>query len=118
MIDDATAFCPPSSVLCRPLQQILLRYGGSEPVIVFDEFVDEFMQPVLENLLDPTVLQSPADGPRLALRRSLAAVGFGDAIEVLHQVLIAACERPRHFVPQYEQIGHKPRLDVLAIDPV
>jgi len=41
----------------------------------------------------------------LALRRPLAAIGGGDAIEILHQIFVAGGERTRHLVPQHQQIG-------------
>ena len=64
------------------------------------------------------VLQPRADAAGLALRRPLPAVGAGDAVEILHQVLVAARERPRHLLVQDQQVGDQPRLEALAIDPV
>src|SRR5262249_51851058 len=55
---------------------------------------------------------------RTALGRPLAAISAGDVVEVDHQVLVAAGERARHLIAQYEQVGDQPRLHALAIDPV
>src|SRR3984957_2059238 len=78
------------------LHQILLRYRGAELIIVLDEVVDEFMQPGLEYLLDAAVLQPGADGPRLPLRMALAPIGIRDAVEILHEIFVAARQRSRH----------------------
>ena len=107
-----------SSASVLSLHQILLRDGRSEPVVVLDEIVDELVQSGLEDFLDATVLQPSPDRTRLALRVALAAIGAGDAVEILHKVLVAARKRARHFVLEHEQIGDQPGLDVLAIDPV
>ena len=67
-------------------QQVLLRNRGAKAVIVLDEVVDEFVQPALKNPLDLAVFQPRPDGAGVPLRRSLTAIGVGDAIEILHQV--------------------------------
>src|SRR5438046_1457606 len=80
----------------------------AEPAVVVDEVADEFMQAGLENFFHPAVLQARADGARLALGRTLAAVGARDQVEVLHQVAVAACERTRHVVLEHEEVGDQP----------
>src|SRR5262249_3440246 len=86
--------CPPSSAS----HQIFLRDRGTEAIVVVDEMADELVQAALKDFLDAEVFEARADGARQPLRRSLAAVGGGDPVEVLHQVLIAAGERARHLV--------------------
>src|ERR1700680_4518701 len=81
-----------SSVVRRPLKQILLGHGAAEAIIVLDEIVDEFVQPALENILDLAVFQPGSHGAGVALRRALQAVGLADAIEILHQILVAVCQ--------------------------
>src|SRR5262245_13767634 len=85
---------PPS--LC--LHQVLLGDGGAEAVVVVDEFADEFVHSLLENLVHAAVLKSGAHRARMALGRPLAAVGAGDVVEVDDEVLVTARERSRHFI--------------------
>src|SRR3954452_12471523 len=70
--------------------QELLGDGAAEAVVIVDEFVDEFVQALLEDLLHAAVLQPGADGAGLALRRPLPAISAGDPVEILHQVVVAA----------------------------
>ena len=91
---------------------------AAETVVVVDEGADELVQAGLENLVHAAVLQPGADAAGLALRRALPAVVAGDAVEVLHQILVAACERARHLLVEDEQVGDQPGLEALAIDPV
>src|SRR5262245_5852743 len=108
---------PPRAV--RPaLHQILLGDGGAETVVVLDEFADELVHSLLENLLHAAVLEPGAHGAGLALGRTLAAIGAGDVVEIEHEVLVAARERARHLIAQDEEIGDQPGLDALAVDPV
>src|SRR5262249_16587683 len=86
---------PPS--LC--LYQILLGDGGAKAVVVVDEFADEFVHSLLENLVHAAVLESSAHRARMALGQPLAAIGAGDVVEVDDEVLVAARERSRHFIP-------------------
>ena len=110
---------PPCFLISDPaLHQILLRDRGTELIVVLDEVVDELVQSGLENLFDTAVLQAGAHGARLTLGVALAAIGIGDAIEILHEILVTARQRARHLVLEHEQVGDEPRLDVLAIDPV
>src|SRR3954451_4042818 len=70
--------------------QELFGDGAAEAVVVVDEFVDELVQALLEDLLHAAVLQPGADGAGLALRRPLPPIGAGDPVEILHQVVVAA----------------------------
>src|SRR5262249_6799704 len=108
----------PSSSPSLYLYQILLGDGGAEAVIIVDEFADEFVHSLLENLVHAAVLQSGAHRARMALGRPLAAVGAGDVVEVDDEILVAARERSRHFIAQDQQVGDQPRLHALTIDPV
>src|SRR5262252_8809873 len=91
-----TACVRPSAVaaVLRPpapaLHQILLGDGGAEAVVVVDEFADEFVHSLLENLVHATVLELGAHRARMALGRPLAPVGAGDVVEVDDEVLVAA----------------------------
>src|SRR6516225_66316 len=76
---------PPSPCL----HQVLLGDGGAEAVVV-NEFADEFVHSLLENLVHAAVLESGAHRARMALGRPLAAVGAGDVVEVDDEVLVAA----------------------------
>ena len=62
MIDERKSDCP--AVICPSVLSCYSKYccadGGSEPVIVLDEFVDEFVQAALENLLDLGCFRSRA----------------------------------------------------------
>src|SRR5262249_6648534 len=77
---------PPSPCL----HQVLLGDGGAEAVVVVDEFADEFVHSLLENLVHAAVLESGAHRARMALGRPLTAVGAGDVIEVDDEVLVTA----------------------------
>src|SRR5215470_11637432 len=86
------------------LHQILGIYGGPEGTVVGNEFGDEFMQAGLEYLVHSAVLQPGADGARLTLRCSLAAIGGGDQVAEAHQVAVAACERARHLLVEDKEV--------------
>ena len=87
-------------------------------MIVGDELADELVQAALENLLHSAVLDPCADGAGLPLRRSLAAIGASDVIEVLHHITVAARERARHLVLEDEQVRDQPGLHALPINPM
>src|ERR1700761_5815010 len=75
--------------------QILLRDDFAQPGIVVDEFLDEFMHAVLEDIVHVRMLQPVADAAGVALGGTLAAIGDADLVEVAHEVAVAAGERTR-----------------------
>src|SRR4249919_1997685 len=93
--------------------QVLPADGRAEVIVVRYELFDEFMQAALENLLHPAVLQPRSDRPGLALGWALPAVGGGDGIAVADEIVITACERPRHLRIENEKVGDQPGLQPL-----
>src|SRR5215470_20416135 len=79
-------------------KQILLGNSAAEPVVGGIEFLDELVQPALEDLVHAAVLDLRAGGAGLALGWALTAIGTRDVVEVLHQVAITGRERAREFV--------------------
>src|SRR5690242_5569284 len=85
--------------------QILLADGRAEAVVVDHELADELVQAALEYIVHAAVLEPGADLASEPLRYALAAVGARDVVEILHQILVTACERARHLVVENEQVG-------------
>jgi hypothetical protein len=73
---------------CDDLHQILRSYSGAEPVVVFDEATEEFMQPALKDFFDPAVHQTRTHRAGLTLCRSLPTIGGRDVIEILHEIFV------------------------------
>src|SRR3954451_17503129 len=74
----------------RRSDQILLRDDFAQPGIVGDEFLNEFMHAMLENVVHIAVFQPVADAAGMPLGRALAAIGDPDLIEIAHEVAVAA----------------------------
>src|SRR5882762_10523004 len=72
------------------LDQILFCDDLAEPAVVRDEFLDEFMHAVLEDIIHIAVLKTVANAAGVALGCALAAIGDTDLIEIAHQVAVAA----------------------------
>jgi len=53
-----------------------------------NEFLDEFVHAVLEDIVHVAVLQAIADAAGMALRGALAAIGDADLAEIAHQVAV------------------------------
>src|ERR1700674_4610179 len=70
----------------------------SDPRIVRDEFLDEFVHAVLEDVVHMAVLEAIADAAGVALGGALAAIGDADLVEVAHQIAVAAGQRTRQRV--------------------
>src|SRR6266496_2463611 len=104
--------------LSSRLHQILLADCLAQAVVVVDELADEFVHSLLKNFLHAAVLESRPYCARLALGRSLAAIGARDVIQVDHEVLVATRQRTRHLIAQNQEVGDQPRLHALAIHPM
>src|SRR4029450_3559623 len=84
--------------------QILPGDDLAKPRIVGDEFLDEFVDAVLENVVHVAVFEAVTDATGMALRRSLAAIGDADLVEVAHQIAVTARERSRQRVVEDLQV--------------
>ena len=87
-------------------------------IVVLDESRDEFVQANLENLFCGRILQPCQDAVSVPLRRALTAVGFADAIQEMHYILVTGNERTRHFRFEDQEIRHEPGPYVLAVNPM
>src|SRR5438128_10683075 len=74
---------------CCCSNQILFGDNVAEPAVVEDEFLDEFMQAALEDMVHAAVLEPVAHAPGMALRGALPAVSHADLVEVAHQIAVA-----------------------------
>src|SRR5882757_3940374 len=88
--------------------QILLGDDFTEPCIVSDELLDEFMHAVLEDIVHMAVFKPVADAAGVALGGALAAIGDPDLIEIAHQVAVAACQRTRQRVVEDQKVSDQP----------
>src|SRR5882757_5370509 len=78
-----------------PSNQILPADDFTEPRVVRNEFLDEFMHTVLEDVVHVAVFEAVAYPAGVALRGALAAIGDADLVEVTHQIAVAARQRAR-----------------------
>src|SRR6185369_4632135 len=108
--------CGPSGM--TDLYQILPGDDLTEPRVIRNEFLDEFMDAVLEDIVHMAVFKPVADAAGVALGGALAAIGDADLVEIAHEVAVAARERPRQRVVQDQEVGDQPRFQRLAVDPV
>src|SRR5262245_44437385 len=69
--------------------QILLGYGTADPIVIGDEFLDEFVEPILEDIFHIGILQAASNSAREPLRRALTAIGCRDRVEIAHEILVA-----------------------------
>src|ERR1700710_2403064 len=95
---------------CSDSNQILLADDLAKPAVVGDEFLDELMHAVLEDIGHVAVLKTVANAAGMALRGALAAVGDADLIEVADQVAVTARQRARQRLVQYQEVGDQPRF--------
>src|SRR5690349_21352775 len=100
------------------LYQILPGDDLTEPRVVRNEFLDEFMDAVLEDIVHMAVFKPVADAAGVALGGALAAIGDADLVEIAHEVAVATRERPRQRVVEDQEVGDQPRFQGLAVDPV
>src|SRR5450631_4090959 len=75
--------------------QILLADDFTKPAVIRDEFLNEFMHAVLEDIIHVTVFQAVADAAGVALRGALAAIGDADLVEIAHQIAVTTGQRTR-----------------------
>ncbi len=78
-----------------PSNQILFGDDFAEPSVISDEFLDEFMHAVLEDVVHVAVLQPIADAAGVALGGALPAIGDADLVEIAHQIAVTARQRTR-----------------------
>src|SRR5687768_4818325 len=90
--------------------QILLRDDLTQPCVISNEFLDEFMDAMLEDIVHMAVFKPVADAAGVALRGALAAIGDADLVEVPHQIAVAACQRARQRIVEDQQISDQPGL--------
>src|SRR3981189_2828629 len=96
--------------LSPPSDQILLADDLAKPAVVGDEFLDELMHAVLEDIGHVAVLKTVANAAGMALRGALAAVGDADLVEVAHQVAVTARQRAWQRLVQYQEVSDQPRF--------
>src|SRR5215831_7788300 len=84
--------------------QELFGDQGAEAIVLGDEFADELVQAALKNAVHAAGLQSVANSARLALCRSLPAIGAGDGVEIAHDRFVTRGERARHLIAQDQQV--------------
>src|SRR6202171_148450 len=65
----------------NPSNQILFGDDFAKPAVIRNEFLDEFMDAVLEDIVHVAVLQAVADAAGVALRGALTAIGDPDLVE-------------------------------------
>src|SRR6266516_5149920 len=100
--------CPAMTMFAMPApkisNQILLGDDLTEAGVIRNEFLDEFMDAMLEDVVHMAVFKPVADAAGVALGGALAAVGDPDLVEVAHQVAVAARQRPRQRVVQDQKV--------------
>src|ERR1700704_6210175 len=82
----------------KSLNQIMPGDDPTEPRVIRNEFLDEFMDTVLEDIVHMAVFQPVADAAGVALGGALAAIGDADLVEVAHQIAVAARQGARQRV--------------------
>src|SRR5579862_4699503 len=97
-----TTFC---WAACGTSDQVLLGDDFAEPRIIRNELLDELVHAVLEDVVHVGVFEPVADTPGVALRRTLAAIGDADLVEIAHQIAVTARKRARQRVVEDEKIG-------------
>src|SRR5258706_16327225 len=70
--------------------QILFGDDFAKPAVIRNEFLDEFMDAVLEDIVHVAVLKAVADAASMTLRGALAAIGDADLVEIAHQIAVTA----------------------------
>src|SRR5216683_2994362 len=98
--------------------QILFCDDFTEPAVVRNEFLDEFMHAVLENIIHVAVIEAIADTAGVALGCALAAIGDADLVEIAHQIAVTAGQRTRQRVVENQKICDQPWLEGFPINPV
>src|SRR3954463_6609835 len=99
-----------SSPAMTASNQILLGDDLAKPCVIRNEFLDELMDAVLENIVHMAVFEPVADAAGVALGGALAAIGDPDLVEVPHQIAVTARQRTRQRVVEDQEIGDQPRL--------
>src|SRR6478736_6619219 len=93
----------------KALNQILPGDDLTQPRVIRNEFLDEFMDAMLEDVVHMAVFKPVADAAGVALGSALAAIGDADLVEIAHQVAVAARQRTRQRIIEDQEIGDQPR---------
>src|SRR5258707_4725905 len=112
----ASRFCP--AMTENVSNQILLGDDLTQPRVIRNEFLDELMDAVLEDIVHMAVFKPVADAAGVALGGALAAIGNADLVEVAHQIAVAARQRARQRVVQDQKVSDQPGFHRLRLDPV
>src|SRR5450631_3733415 len=88
--------------------QILLGDDLTEASVIGNEFLDELMDAVLEDIVHMAVFKPVADAAGMALGGALTAIGDPDLVEVPHQIAVTARQRTRQRIVQDQEIGDQP----------
>src|SRR5467141_2382154 len=102
----------------NPSDQVLFGDDFTEPAVIRNEFLDEFMHAMLENIIHVAVLKAIADAAGVALRGALAAIGDADLIEIAHQIAVTAGQRTRQRIVEDQEVRDQPWFQGFAIDPM
>src|SRR4030095_15183376 len=95
------------------LYPILLGDDLTEPCVVRNEFLNEFMDTELEDIVHMAVFKPVSDTAGVALGGALAAIGDPDLVEVAHKIAVAARQRARQRVVEDQEVGDQPRFQRL-----
>src|SRR6266702_6256502 len=107
-----------SGMTANVSNQILLGDDFTEASVIRNEFLDELMEAVLEDIVHMAVLEPVADTAGVALGGALAAIGDPDLVEIAHQIAVAARQRARQRVVEDQKVCDQPWLQGFPIDPV
>src|SRR6266404_3968532 len=97
-----------SSPATTALDKILLGDDFPKPCVIRNEFLDELMDAVLEDIVHMAVFKPVADAAGVALGGALAAIGDPDLVEVPHQIAVTARQRTRQRIVEDQEIGDQP----------
>src|SRR5271165_3487895 len=85
--------------------QILFGDDFAEPAVIRDEFLDELVDSVLEDIVHMAVLQTVADATGMALRGALATIGDPDLVKVAYQIAVTTGQRSRQGIVEDQKVG-------------
>src|SRR5258705_6973737 len=94
----------------NPSDQGLFCDDLTEPAVIRNEFLDEFMHAMLENIIHVAVLEAIADAAGVALCGALAAISDADLIEISHQIAVAARQRARQRIVEIGRASCRERV--------
>src|SRR5258706_6007126 len=92
------------------LDQVLLGDDYAKHGVIRNEFLDELVHAVLEDIVHVAVLQAIADTAGMALRGALPAIGDADLVEIAHQIAVTTGQRTRQRIVEDQEVGDQPWL--------